>query len=217
MGEVPWYPPLLCVYTVFWGFWFSGLCVVGVFFVCVWVFCLLVFGWFVLGRSFPWEPPKHWGCFDLVIALSCALRPCALISSLRCHRGRLPFWRVTHRGLVGRCLQALLWLVKGPQSPFCFWVCVRIPFPVFSYNMVLGVFCVFWRFWWNSWWCWGWAATVWLRKSWHLWELSVRRLLCHTVRVHTVVRLVDRLKRLRLLVAKKWRKGKKCNEYIWPH
>ena len=36
-------------------------------------------GLLCFGRGIPWEPPKHLGCFGLVVALSCALRPYALI------------------------------------------------------------------------------------------------------------------------------------------
>jgi hypothetical protein len=39
-----------------------------------WFGLLGVFGWFA-----PWCPPEHWGCSDLVVALSCALLPLPLL------------------------------------------------------------------------------------------------------------------------------------------
>jgi len=43
------------------------------------VFGWCVFCWFVLVRGCPWVPPKHLGCFGLVVALSFALRRYARI------------------------------------------------------------------------------------------------------------------------------------------
>ena len=66
---MPWYPSDFSI-------------VIGVLVVLVQLFvCVVCCVWgVVFGRGFPWEPPKHLGCFGLVVALSCALRPYALIS-----------------------------------------------------------------------------------------------------------------------------------------